>query len=134
MYVRALRQHMLTGVHRKVCKRAKTNEFCPLCVLSDYVKRVANGGPGSSPIEPVNLVCHLRKIAPDFVFGRQQDAHEFLRFMIAALQKCEVWPLPALSTLSVFRWGVGRGGVGGFGVATDRPTDAVWCGGCAGGQ
>ena len=40
MYVRALRQHMLTGVHRKVCKRAKTNEFCPLCVLSDYVKRV----------------------------------------------------------------------------------------------
>ena len=37
-------------------------------------------------VYPVAIVDYLLEIAPTFRFGRQEDSHEFLRYLIDAMQ------------------------------------------------
>ncbi|KFO10040.1 Ubiquitin carboxyl-terminal hydrolase 36, partial [Balearica regulorum gibbericeps] len=59
--------------------------FCMMCVMQNHViQAFANSG---NIIKPVSFIQNLKKIAPDIRFGRQEDAHEFLRYTIDAMQK-----------------------------------------------
>jgi hypothetical protein len=76
--------------------------FCMMCILERHVARAATSGGAISPSE---IVQNLRsmlfypilhsipiysstiEIAPGFRPGRQEDAHEFLRFVIEGAQK-----------------------------------------------
>uniref|UniRef100_A0A4X1UJ15 ubiquitinyl hydrolase 1 n=1 Tax=Sus scrofa TaxID=9823 RepID=A0A4X1UJ15_PIG len=59
--------------------------FCMLCVMQNHiVQAFANSG---NAIKPVSFIRDLRKIARHFRFGNQEDAHEFLRYTIDAMQK-----------------------------------------------
>ncbi|KFU85924.1 Ubiquitin carboxyl-terminal hydrolase 36, partial [Chaetura pelagica] len=59
--------------------------FCMLCVMQNHtIQAFANSG---NAIKPVSFIRDLKKIARHIHFGRQEDAHEFLRYTIDAMQK-----------------------------------------------
>lgn len=70
------------GGHSNNCK---INQFCMLCEMEKHIKRVKNSNGG--PIKPVSIVQRLKYINKSFQFGRQEDAHEFLRYVIDHMWK-----------------------------------------------
>jgi uncharacterized UBP type Zn finger protein len=67
------------------CPLQKQNKFCLLCQLKQLAMTVHRGK--KSEISPKNIVQNLRLISKRFRVGRQEDAHEFLRFVIDNMQK-----------------------------------------------
>lgn len=59
--------------------------FCFACSLKRLLLTMWSSKT-SRPKEPTEIFDNIRKIAPSFRRGRQEDAHEFLRFSIDALQ------------------------------------------------
>ncbi|KAK2532168.1 hypothetical protein Q9966_008432 [Columba livia] len=81
-YTPPLANYLLSREHSRTCHQSG---FCMMCVMQNHVTQAfANSG---SVIKPVSLVRDLKKIAPHIRLGRQEDAHEFLRFTIDAMQK-----------------------------------------------
>ncbi|KFV41896.1 Ubiquitin carboxyl-terminal hydrolase 36, partial [Tyto alba] len=59
--------------------------FCMMCIMQNHtIQAFANSG---NTIKPVSFIRNLKKIAQHIHFGRQEDAHEFLRYTIDAMQK-----------------------------------------------
>ena len=63
-----------------------TQAFCAMCEFHRHCTRVFNSSNGQ--VKPIPIVKNLRAIARHFHQGRQEDAHEFLRYFIDSLQKC----------------------------------------------
>ncbi|KAK2529661.1 hypothetical protein Q9233_006828 [Columba guinea] len=81
-YTPPLANYLLSREHSRTCHQSG---FCMTCVMQNHVTQAfANSG---SVIKPVSFVRDLKKIAPHIRLGRQEDAHEFLRFTIDAMQK-----------------------------------------------
>ncbi|KAK2532167.1 hypothetical protein Q9966_008431 [Columba livia] len=81
-YTPPLANYLLSREHSRTCHQSG---FCVTCVMQNHVTQAfANSG---SVIKPVSFVRDLKKIAPHIRLGRQEDAHEFLRFTIDAMQK-----------------------------------------------
>ncbi|XP_065504921.1 ubiquitin carboxyl-terminal hydrolase 36-like [Caloenas nicobarica] len=81
-YTPPLANYLLSKEHGRTCHQSG---FCMMCVMQNHVTQAfTNSG---SVIKPVSFVRDLKKIAPHIRFGRQEDAHEFLRFTIDAMQK-----------------------------------------------
>ncbi|XP_063042309.1 ubiquitin carboxyl-terminal hydrolase 36 isoform X2 [Engraulis encrasicolus] len=69
-------------MHRPACHQSG---FCMICVMQNHlIQAFANTG---NAIKPVSFIRDLKKIARHFRFGSQEDAHEFLRYTIDAMQK-----------------------------------------------
>uniref|UniRef100_A0A8C3X1M8 ubiquitinyl hydrolase 1 n=1 Tax=Catagonus wagneri TaxID=51154 RepID=A0A8C3X1M8_9CETA len=81
-YTPPLANYLLSREHTRGCHQGS---FCMLCVMQNHiVQAFANSG---NAIKPVSFIRDLRKIARHFRFGNQEDAHEFLRYTIDAMQK-----------------------------------------------
>lgn len=70
------------GGHSSSCK---INTFCMLCEMEKHVKRIKSST--GSAIKPLSIVQRLKYINKSFQFGRQEDAHEFLRYIIDHMWK-----------------------------------------------
>ncbi|XP_069725233.1 ubiquitin carboxyl-terminal hydrolase 17-like protein 6 [Phaenicophaeus curvirostris] len=81
-YTPPLANYLLSGEHSRTCQRG---EFCMLCTMENHVIQVF-GGSGSI-IQPMSFIRDIKKIAQHIRFGRQEDAHEFLRFVVDAMQR-----------------------------------------------
>lgn len=71
------------GGHSGQCK---INQFCMLCEMEKHVKRIRSSNNGNA-IKPISIVQRLKYINKSFQFGRQEDAHEFLRYIIDHMWK-----------------------------------------------
>ncbi|XP_007958027.1 ubiquitin carboxyl-terminal hydrolase 36 [Orycteropus afer afer] len=81
-YTPPLANYLLSKEHARNCHQGS---FCMLCVMQNHiVQAFANSG---NAIKPVSFIRDLKKIARHFRFGNQEDAHEFLRYTIDAMQK-----------------------------------------------
>ncbi|XP_037664724.1 ubiquitin carboxyl-terminal hydrolase 36 isoform X2 [Choloepus didactylus] len=81
-YTPPLANYLLSREHARHCHQGG---FCMLCVMQNHiVQAFANSG---NAIKPVSFIRDLKKIARHFRFGNQEDAHEFLRYTIDAMQK-----------------------------------------------
>lgn len=81
-YTPPLANYLLSREHARSCPQGS---FCMLCIMQNHlVQAFANSG---NAIKPVSFIRDLRKIARHFRFGNQEDAHEFLRYTIDAMQK-----------------------------------------------
>uniref|UniRef100_A0A8C5VMW8 Ubiquitin carboxyl-terminal hydrolase n=1 Tax=Microcebus murinus TaxID=30608 RepID=A0A8C5VMW8_MICMU len=81
-YTPPLANYLLSREHASSCHQGS---FCMLCVMQNHiVQAFANSG---NAIKPVSFIRDLKKIARHFRFGNQEDAHEFLRYTIDAMQK-----------------------------------------------
>ena len=62
----------------------KKTGFSALVALGDHI-RLALSSPGRR-LAPQGLVGNIRKIGRMFRLGRQEDAHEFMRYLVEAMQ------------------------------------------------
>ncbi|KAK4786071.1 hypothetical protein SAY86_002760 [Trapa natans] len=77
---RPLVAYLLKRGHRRECRR---NDWCFLCELQTHLERAINN---FNPFSPVNILSRLPHIGGNLGYGRQEDAHEFMRFAIDTMQ------------------------------------------------
>ncbi|XP_076122068.1 ubiquitin carboxyl-terminal hydrolase 36 [Alosa pseudoharengus] len=81
-YTPPLANYLLSKEHSRSCHQSG---FCMICIMQNHlIQAFANTG---NAIKPVSFIRDLKKIARHFRFGSQEDAHEFLRYTIDAMQK-----------------------------------------------
>ncbi|XP_041075940.1 ubiquitin carboxyl-terminal hydrolase 36-like isoform X2 [Polyodon spathula] len=81
-YTPPLANYLLSKEHSRSCHQSG---FCMMCIMQNHlIQAFANTG---NAIKPVSFIRDLKKIARHFRFGSQEDAHEFLRYTIDAMQK-----------------------------------------------
>uniref|UniRef100_A0AAY5L2X0 USP domain-containing protein n=2 Tax=Esox lucius TaxID=8010 RepID=A0AAY5L2X0_ESOLU len=81
-YTPPLANYMLSREHSKTCHEPG---FCMMCTMQNHITQVfANSG---NVIKPIGVINELKRIAKHFRFGSQEDAHEFLRYTVDAMQK-----------------------------------------------
>ncbi|KAG9149961.1 hypothetical protein Leryth_010034 [Lithospermum erythrorhizon] len=61
------------------CKR----EWCLMCELEQHVSKLGQSG---GPLSPSRIISHVRRTNHQMGDGSQEDAHEFLRFLVASMQ------------------------------------------------
>ncbi|XP_071730442.1 ubiquitin carboxyl-terminal hydrolase 18-like [Rutidosis leptorrhynchoides] len=79
-YTRPLAAYLLENGHRSECRR---NDWCFLCELQAHMERASQSNHAFSPI---NILSRLPNIGGNFGYGKQEDAHEFMRFVIDTMQ------------------------------------------------
>ncbi|XP_076936325.1 ubiquitin carboxyl-terminal hydrolase 18-like [Bidens hawaiensis] len=79
-YTRPLAAYLLEKGHRRECRR---NDWCILCELQAHMERVSQSNHAFSP---VNILSRLPNIGGNLGHGKQEDAHEFMRFVIDTMQ------------------------------------------------
>ncbi len=65
-------------------KRCQAQAFCPLCALCRLVTEL-HSKRGHSVV-PAKFTSNLRLIAPTMRGGRQEDSHEWLRYLVESMQ------------------------------------------------
>ncbi|RWS26330.1 ubiquitin carboxyl-terminal hydrolase 36-like protein, partial [Leptotrombidium deliense] len=65
--------------------KCKLLSFCMTCELQKHIKKLYQNHGGI--IKPIPIYQRLKSIAKHFQFGRQEDAHEFLRYVIDHMWK-----------------------------------------------
>ncbi|KAG6493685.1 hypothetical protein ZIOFF_048679 [Zingiber officinale] len=77
-----LAAYLLEGVHSKSCMCPKRG-WCFTCELENLLMNVE---AGNSPLSPAGILSHIHKIGSHLGLGREEDAHEFLRYVIDAME------------------------------------------------
>ncbi|KAJ4824368.1 hypothetical protein Tsubulata_038223 [Turnera subulata] len=63
--------------------RRMRDDWCFLCAFQAHVERATRD---SQPFSPINILSRLPNIGGNLGYGRQEDAHEFMRFAIDTMQ------------------------------------------------
>ncbi|XP_045766892.1 ubiquitin carboxyl-terminal hydrolase 36 isoform X1 [Maniola jurtina] len=71
------------AVHSEKCNQ---QEACVICGMRATL--MATQKSGGAPIKPWQVYSKLRLICRHLTPGRQEDAHEFLRYLVEAMEKC----------------------------------------------
>lgn len=79
-YTRPLVAYLLEKGHRKECRR---NDWCFLCEFQAHVERASQS---LHPFSPINILSRLPNIGGNLGCGKQEDAHELMRFAIDTMQ------------------------------------------------
>ncbi|KAE9585669.1 putative ubiquitinyl hydrolase 1 [Lupinus albus] len=79
-FTRPLVAYLLEKGHRKECS---CNDWCFLCEFETHVERTRLS---SQSFSPMNILSRLPNIGGTLGYGRQEDAHEFMRFSIDTMQ------------------------------------------------
>lgn len=79
-YTRPLTAYLLNDSHREVCRR---NDWCFMCELQSHVRKVRET---QNPFSPIRILSRIRSIGSHLGYGKQEDAHEFMRFAIDSMQ------------------------------------------------
>ncbi|XP_026762516.2 ubiquitin carboxyl-terminal hydrolase 36 [Galleria mellonella] len=69
--------------HAEKCNQ---QEACVICGMRATL--MATQKSGGAPIKPWQVYSKLRLICKHLTPGRQEDAHEFLRYLVEAMEKC----------------------------------------------
>jgi len=77
----ALANYCIAREHNKNCR---TTGFCFFCVLENHILKALSQ---PATISPKSIVSNLKSISKTLRVGRQEDSHEFLRYLTDALQK-----------------------------------------------
>ncbi|XP_024359797.1 ubiquitin carboxyl-terminal hydrolase 23 isoform X2 [Physcomitrium patens] len=79
-YTPPLAAYLETGQHTTICQEGG---FCAMCALQEHIRQ-ALASPGGV-ISPTYIVKNLRCISKSFRPWRQEDAHEYMRYLIESL-------------------------------------------------
>lgn len=72
--------YLLEKGHRRNCRR---DGWCFLCELEVHMTRASRS---QQPFSPINILSRLPSIGGNLGYGKQEDAHEFMRFAIDTMQ------------------------------------------------
>ncbi|XP_030313128.1 ubiquitin carboxyl-terminal hydrolase 36-like [Calypte anna] len=84
-YTPSLADYLLSREHSQSCVRAGN---CVMCRVQEHVCKVLHAT--GSAIVPVDVITALPEIGEHFKLGVQEDAHEFLRCTLDAMQKAHL--------------------------------------------
>ncbi|XP_021864530.1 ubiquitin carboxyl-terminal hydrolase 18 isoform X2 [Spinacia oleracea] len=79
-HTRPLVAYLLEKGHRRDCRR---DGWCFLCELEMQMTRASRS---QQPFSPINILSRLPSIGSNLGHGKQEDAHEFMRFAIDTMQ------------------------------------------------
>ncbi|PHT58752.1 Ubiquitin carboxyl-terminal hydrolase 19 [Capsicum baccatum] len=79
-YTKPLVAYLLEKGHLRECRR---NGWCFLCEFQHHVERASRS---QQPFSPINILSRLPNIGGNLGYGKQEDAHEFMRFAIDMMQ------------------------------------------------
>ncbi|KAJ8555346.1 hypothetical protein K7X08_012842 [Anisodus acutangulus] len=79
-YTKPLVAYLLEKGHLRECRR---NGWCFLCEFQHHVERASRS---QQPFSPINILSRLPNIGGNLGYGKQEDAHEFMRFAIDTMQ------------------------------------------------
>ncbi|KAL1552589.1 ubiquitinyl hydrolase 1 [Salvia divinorum] len=79
-YTRPLVAYLLEKGHRRECQR---DDWCFLCEFQLHMERASRS---VNPFSPMNILSRLPNIGGNLGYGKQEDAHEFMRFAIDTMQ------------------------------------------------
>ncbi|PKU87511.1 Ubiquitin carboxyl-terminal hydrolase 17 [Dendrobium catenatum] len=82
-FTRPLTAYLLEGFHRAKCKFCSRRGWCFTC---EFENLILKGKLGQSPLSPVGILSRIDRIGSHLAHGREEDAHEFLRYAIDAMQ------------------------------------------------
>lgn len=84
-YTPPLANYLLSREHTRMCPQTG---FCMICIMQNHlIQAFANSG---NAIKPISFIRDIKKISSHFRFGCQEDAHEFLRYTVDAMQKASL--------------------------------------------
>ncbi|XP_065659678.1 ubiquitin carboxyl-terminal hydrolase 42 isoform X5 [Hydra vulgaris] len=95
-YTPPLFNYIMSEYHKQKCG---TVGFCMQCELTNHFIKVFRGNTNGA-IKPMSIIQKLQFIGKSFRFGRQEDAHEFLRYVVEAIQKSDYVGRPNLDKFS----------------------------------
>ncbi|XP_052196217.1 ubiquitin carboxyl-terminal hydrolase 17-like isoform X2 [Diospyros lotus] len=81
VFTRPLTSYLLQGIHSRLCQ--KEEEWCFVC---EFECLLLKGMEGQSPLYPIGILSHIQRIGSQLGPGREEDAHEFLRYAIDTMQ------------------------------------------------
>ncbi|XP_052662964.1 ubiquitin carboxyl-terminal hydrolase 42-like [Harpia harpyja] len=81
-YTPPLANYLLSREHSQSCHQ---QGFCMMCRMEDHVNKVLHSS--NSAIHPWAVISVLTRIGEHFQLGMQEDAHEFLRYTVDAMQR-----------------------------------------------
>ncbi|CAH9120126.1 unnamed protein product [Cuscuta epithymum] len=80
VYTRPLVAYILEKGHQRQCRR---NDWCFFCEFECHVVRARQS---SQSFSPINILSRLPSLGGNLGHGKQEDAHEFMRFAIDTMQ------------------------------------------------
>jgi ubiquitin carboxyl-terminal hydrolase 36/42 len=80
-FTRPLTAYLLEGLHAKKC--GLKTEWCFTC---EFERLVLKGKQGKSSLSPANILSGLSNAGSPFGLGREEDAHEFMKYVIEKMQ------------------------------------------------
>jgi len=83
LHIPAFVNYLYSGGHDKECGISGFSS-CTICILNSTLRQTQQ----SNVIKPIRIYEKLKFICKHLVHGRQEDAHEFLRYLIESLQRC----------------------------------------------
>ncbi|KAL7245544.1 hypothetical protein ACSBR2_000806 [Camellia fascicularis] len=75
-----LTAYLLQGLHSKACE---TKGWCFTC---EFERLILKAKEGISPLSPIGILSQIQSNGSHLGNGRQEDAHEFLRYAIDTMQ------------------------------------------------
>ncbi|XVF04460.1 hypothetical protein REPUB_Repub05bG0085200 [Reevesia pubescens] len=72
--------YLLHGSHSRACYG---KDWCLMCELEQHVMLLRESG---GPLSPSRILSHIRSLNCQMGDGSQEDAHEFLRLLVASMQ------------------------------------------------
>ncbi|XP_043712601.1 ubiquitin carboxyl-terminal hydrolase 16-like isoform X2 [Telopea speciosissima] len=79
-FTKPLTAYLLQGLHSKACSK---KEWCFSCEFEDLILKAKEG---KSPLSPIGILSQIQSIGSHLGRGREEDAHEFLRYAIDTMQ------------------------------------------------
>ncbi|XP_010429445.1 PREDICTED: LOW QUALITY PROTEIN: ubiquitin carboxyl-terminal hydrolase 19-like [Camelina sativa] len=79
-WTRPLVAYLLERGHKRECRR---NDWCFFCEFETHLDRA---NYSRYPFSPTNIISRLPNIGGNLGYGRQEDAHELMRFAIDMMQ------------------------------------------------
>ncbi|KAJ4735717.1 Ubiquitin carboxyl-terminal hydrolase 17 [Rhynchospora pubera] len=80
-FTRPLTAYLLEGLHTKKC--GLKTDWCFTC---EFERLVLKGRQGIPSLSPANILSGLRDDGSPFGQGREEDAHEFMKYVIEKMQ------------------------------------------------
>eukprot|EP01100_Stratorugosa_tubuloviscum_P004922 TRINITY_DN2246_c0_g1_i1.p1 TRINITY_DN2246_c0_g1~~TRINITY_DN2246_c0_g1_i1.p1 ORF type:complete len:693 (+),score=228.99 TRINITY_DN2246_c0_g1_i1:28-2106(+) len=71
------------ATQREHSQQCRSLGFCSLCCLEQHICQTLSQ---RQPLTPITFAKNIKVVAKSFRIGRQEDAHEFLRYLIDGLQ------------------------------------------------
>ncbi|ONK75640.1 uncharacterized protein A4U43_C03F19000 [Asparagus officinalis] len=79
-FTRPLTSYLLKGLHADICPR---RDWCFTC---EFASLLVKAKKGQSPLSPIGILSHIDNIGSNLGHGKEEDAHEFLRYAIDTMQ------------------------------------------------